>query len=189
MNRLRTSYNKHKSIFLFLFIILIFGIMSGFLLYLKQDTSVRETIVLNIGNVFSHNIFDVKNILIHLGIFLIIIATAFVFLGIPLLLLIIFLEGISIGFIIPIFVSIYKLKAMFTFSFYLIFIKIIYLIILSFLFIFLISFTKNYILYLKTKKLQFFSQLKKMFLLCIISLLNDLTIYFLFNKVLIFLFG
>lgn len=188
MNYIRTSFKKHKSIFLFLFIILIFGIISGTFLYFKQDPNIRETIILNIGNVFNHNIFDLKNIVVHLGTILIIIASAFIFLSLPIIIFAIFFEGISIGFIIPIFISIYKVKSLYAFILFIVFTKIIYLITLAILFIIIITFTKNYIYYFKTKKISFITQLKKMFLLCIITLLNDLFIFFLLNKVLIFLF-
>ena len=184
-----TSYKKFKNLSIFLGIIFIFGIISGILFYLNQDITVKKTILLNMDGIFKTNLFDLKNILVHIGIVLIIIASSFIFLGPLIHIVYLFFEGVSIGFIIPIFFSLYKWKFMYTFGLFFILTKILYLLFLIYLFYLLISFSKEYIYYLKTKKVQFFSNLKKMFFVCIFIIVNDLIIYFLFNKLLIFLLG
>lgn len=189
MNIIRTSFKKHKKILLFLGIIILFAISSGIIFYIKQDIGIKKTIILNLGNLFSHNVFDIKNLFIHLCLSLIIIAASFIFLGIPIIILAIFFEGISIGFLIPIFFSLYKWNFLIPFCLFFISIKLIYIILMIFLFINSCEFTKNYITYLKNKKLAFFSSLKKLFILSGLITINDLCIYFLFNKLLIFLLG
>lgn len=189
MNMIRTSIKKYKKILLFLGIIFLFAIASGMIFYIKQDAGIKKTIILNLGDIFSHNIFEIKNLFIHLCLSLIVIAASFVFLGIPIIILAIFFEGISIGFLIPIFFSLYKWKFLLPFCLFLLLTKLIYIILIAFLFINSCEFTKNYITYLKNKKLIFFSSLKKMFALSGLVIINDLCIYFLFNKLLIFLLG
>lgn len=184
-----TSIKKHKNFISFLSIIFIFGMISGVLFYMNQDINVKKTILLNMENIFKTNIFDIKNLFIHLGVLLIIIATSFLFLSPIILIIYIFFEGISIGFIIPIFFSLYKWKFTYTFGLFFLLTKLIYLLLLMYLFFLLISFLKEYIFYLKTKKIRFFSSLKKMFLICVLIFMNDLFTYFICNKLLIFLLG
>ncbi len=188
MNKSRTSIRKYKNISLFLIIIFVFGLISGALFYYNQDISIRKNIIL-MDKIFNHNIFDVKNVFIHLGIILIIIATSFIFLGSLINIITVFIEGISIGFIIPIFASLYKIKSLLVFSIYFLTIKLLYLLLLGCLFIFTIKFSREYFMYFKSKKNIFFNSLKKMFLVCFLVILNDFMIYFLFNKLLIFIFG
>lgn len=186
---MRTSLQKHKKILFFLLIILLFGIISGILFYLKQEESIKKTIALNMADIFNHNIFSGKNIFIHMGIALIIIAASFLFLGIPAIIIAIFFEGISIGFIIPLFLSIFSWKFIYIFPLYFLFIKLLYLILLSILFLKDIDFTKNYISYLKKKSSSLAYSLKKLFSITLFILINDIFIYFGLNKILIFLLG
>ena len=187
MIKIRTSIKKHKNIFIFLGIIFLFAVISGMLFYFQQDNGVKKTILLNLGDIFSHNVFDIKNLFFHIISILIIIASSFVFLSIPLILILIFFEGISLGFIIPIFFSIYKLNFIFPFLIFFFLIKFIYLILLFFVFIHSCKFTKDYFIYIKSKKISFLIELKKIFALIGLITINDLCIYFLFNKLIIFL--
>lgn len=184
-----TSIKKHKNLFLFLFILFLFGIITGILFYFKQDIGVLKTILINTEDVFKHNVFSLKNIFIHLCISLILIASAFLFLGPPILILVLFFEGIGIGFIIPILFSIYKWKFLFSFTCYFLFIKLFYLFFLFLFFLKLVQFSKDYWRYFKTKKINFVGPLKSTFGLCLLILLNDVITFAINNKVLIFLLG
>jgi len=187
MNLIRTSFKKYKKIFIFLFIIFLFGILSGILFYFKQDVGIRQIIVANLSNIFSNNVFDLKNIIYHLSIYAILFILMFLMLGVPLTLIVIFFEGIACGFIIPILFSIYKVKSIFCLISYFVFIKMIYIILLFWLFIGMLKFFNEYILYFRTKKTLFLNYLKKIIIIGIFIFINDLCIYFVFNKVLIFL--
>lgn len=187
MNLIRTSFKKYRKIFLFLFIILLFGILSGILFYFKQDIGIRQTIIANIGNIFESNVFDMKNIIYHLIIYAILFISIFLLLGVPLTLIAIFFEGIAFGFIIPILFSIYKLKSIFCIVSYFVFVKMIYIILLFILFIIMIKFFSGYISYFKTKKVLFLKSLKNIIVVGFLIIINDLCVYFIFNKVLIFL--
>lgn len=189
MTKIWTSIRQHKNLFLFLGILFIFGVISGLLFYSKQDVGMKKTILISVENVFSHNVFDFKNVFIHLGSAWIIIASSFLFMGPALLMFFVFLEGVGVGFIIPILFSIYRWKFFLNFSIYFLLIKFVYLFFLFYLLSSLISFLKSYISYLKNKKMNFFQPLKKAFLISIFIALNDIVIYFLGNKLLIFLFG
>ncbi len=186
--KIRTSLKKHKNILLFLSILFIFGIITGILFYFKQDIGLKKTILLNIDNVFKHNVFSLKNIFIHICLILIIIASCFLFLGTLILIGILFLEGIGIGFLIPMLFSLYKWKFILHFSLYFILIKMVYILLLFYLFYYLIQFLKNYFYYLKSKKINFLPFLKRAFLIGIFLIMNDLFVYFISNKVLIFIF-
>ena len=189
MNSIRTSIKKHKNLYLFLTIIFIFGILSGILFYFNQDLGMRKTISLNMNNIFSHNVFDLKNTFIHLSICLIIIAASFIFMGEIIHILVLFLEGVSIGFLIPLFFNMFKWRFFYTFGLYFFLTKFIYIFLFFYLGILSFKFIKEYIIYLKTKKIKFFSSLKKMFLTIILLVLNDFLTFFIFNKLLIFLLG
>lgn len=189
MNLVRTSFHKYKKIIVFLFIIFLFGIISGVLFYYKQDAGVRKVIITNLGNVFASHVFDVKNIVYHLSIFAFLFISMFLFLGIPLTLILIFVEGIALGFIIPIVFSIYKIKAIFYFCVYFLLIKSIYLILLCLIFICICKFSGNYFSYFKTKKITFLRDLKRIIILGGFILINDFVVYFGLNKALVFLLG
>ncbi len=189
MDKKRTSLKMYKNIGIFLVIIFLFGIISGILFYYSQDLTLRKNIILNMDKLFTHNVFALKNIFIHLSIILIIIASNFIFLS-PLIFIInLFLEGVSLGFIIPIFFKVYKMKCFYFLGVYFILIKVLYLLLLGCLFIFMMKFYKEYIRFIKMRKIYFFHTLKKMFLIAFLIIVNDIMIYFLFNKLLIFILG
>lgn len=189
MKLARTSFHKHKKIILFLFIIFLFGIISGVLFYYKQDAGVRKVIITNLGNVFGSKVFDIKNIIYHLIFFAFLFISIFLFLGIPLALILIFVEGIALGFIIPIIFYIYKIKAILYFIVYFLFIKLLYLSLLYLIFICICKFSENYFSYFKTNKITFLRDLKRIIILGGFILINDLVVYFGLNKILVFLLG
>ncbi len=189
MKKWRTSLEQHKYLFLFLSILFIFGILSGILFYYKQDLGVQKNILINAQNMFGHNIFTIKNIGIHLGCILLLIAASFLFLAPLIFIFLFFFEGVSLGFVIPIFFSLYKWKAILVFGLYFILVKGIYLILIYYFFVNLILFCQKFKEYFKYKKLNFLTILKKLFILGLFIILNDVLIYFFANKLFIFLFN
>lgn len=184
---MRTS--SSKQILLFLIMILIFGIFTGFLFYSFQNDTTKTTILSNLTNLFSKNVFSINDIFIHLLVYLIILILAFIFLAIPVLTIYIFFEGISIGFVLSIFLNLYKFKSLIYFFGYTVIIKLLFILLLFILFIKLITFTKDYFKHLKNKNTTYINSLKKCFIILAILFINDLFIYFVGNKILILLFG
>ena len=187
MKKHRTSFKKHKNVFIFLGIIFFFGVVSGIIFYLKQEPNVQQSILVNSQDIFSHNVFSIRNILIHLGIIFTVIVTSFLFLSPPLSLCIYFFEGVGVGFIIPILFSVFKWKFFLYFGLYFLFIKFIYLLLLGYVFDSQILFLKEYLQYIKTKKINFFLSLKRMFLFSFFLFLNDLFTFFISNRILLFI--
>ncbi len=189
MKTIWTSFRRYKSLFLFLFILFLFGVVTGILFYFKQDVTVRSVIVESLQGLFQENVFAFKNIFYHAAFLLIVVALLFCFFGLPLQIIFLFFEGISIGFILPIFVSLYKIHSVLYFAAYFLFIKSVYLILLFFLFAKTLHFTKNYIYGLKNKKTVFLQDMKYVLFLLFVLVLNDFVVYFVSNPLLIFLLG
>lgn len=189
MKMVRTSFKKYKSFYIFLSILFLFGLATGILFYFKQEPSLQETILASLQNLFHDNVFSFQNILYHLIFFLLLCALLFCFLGLPFLIVYLFFEGISIGFIFPIFLSLFKINSFLYFFVYFLFIKFIYLFLLFSLFIKCFHFTKNYIYCLKNKNYGFMKDIKYILIFILFLFLNDLFVYFVSNKLLIFLLG
>lgn len=183
------SSKKNKNIYIFIGIIFVFGLITGLLFYFKQDALVRDAIPSSLDGLFTQNIFASKTCFYHFLILILITATVFCFIGLPLLIIYIFFEGISIGFIIPIFFSLYKFNALWCFSLYFIFVKLVYIILLFLLFKKFLSFIKYYVKCLRNKSYDFLTSLKFIFLFIFIILLNDCFVYFVSNKILVLLLG
>lgn len=187
MKALRTSLSKHKSKFLFLFILFVFGLITGLLFYFKQEETLRNEIIVSLNGLFQNNVFPMKNIFYHFVLLILFTLLLFCFLAIPFLVGYLFFEGLSIGFIVPIFLGLFKVRAIGCFFLYFVVIKLVYLLLLFLLFVKSFSFTRNYIMCLKSKSYLFFGNLKYFLFLDILLLLNDLFVYFVGNKILIFL--
>lgn len=189
MKMIWTSFQKHKLIFLFLFIIFLFGSVTGFLFYLKQDITVKETILHSLDNLFSTNVFSFKNIFFHLLILMAIIALSFCFMAVPIMLFYLFFEGISVGFLIPIFFSLYKINGLLYFLLYFVLIKLVFLLLLFFVFLKLFSLMKSYIEGIRKRNYAFMEEMKYVFILVFFVILNDLVVYFGSNPLLSLLLG
>lgn len=187
MRTIWTSLKKHKSLLLFISVLFLFGFITGILFYFKQEASVKESILLSLANLFQNNVFTIKNIFYHFIILIVICATLFCFIGLPILVLYIFFEGITIGFIVPIFFSLFKINAIWYFLLYFFLVKFLFVFFLFMLFVKSIHYLKNYILCLKKKSYAFIKNLKYIVILIFIILINDLFVYFVSNRLLILL--
>ena len=189
MKTMRTSLAKHKTKFLFLFILFVFGLITGLLFYFKQEEGLKLEIVTSLNGLFQNNVFTMKNIFYHFVILLLSSLLLFCFLAIPFLACYVFFEGLSIGFIVPIFLSLFKVKAIGCFFLYFVVVKLFYLLFLFLLFVKSFSFTRSYLTCLKNKSYLFLSHFKYFLFLFILFFLNDLLVYFGGNRILIFLLG
>jgi len=184
-----TSLKKHETLLIFILVIFIFGIITGLLFYFKQDSSLKETIVLSLTNLFKNNVFTIKNIFYHFIILIIIALTLFCFIGLPLLTIYIFFEGITLGFIIPLFFSLFKINAIWYFLVYFILVKFIFIFLLLLLFVKTINYLKTYIICLKKKNYDFIKNFKYIITLIALILINDVFVYFISNRLLILILG
>ncbi len=189
MKTLWTSFKRNKVILLFITIIFLCGVITGFLFYFKQDATIKDSIFLSLTNLFQENVFQYKNIFYHFILLLFLVATLFCFIGVPLLMLYIFVEGISVGFIIPIFFSLFKINAILNFLLYFLLVKLLFLFFLFLLFTKFCRFVSAYISSICRKNYLFMSNLKYIMFLILLILLNDIFIYFVSNPVLTLLLG
>lgn len=189
MKTIWTSLKKHQSLLLFISILFLFGLITGILFYFKQDASTKETIVLSLTNLFQNNVFTIKNIFYHFLILIVVCATLFCFIGLPLLIIYIFFEGITIGFILPIFFSMFKINAIWYFLLYYFLIKFLFVFFLFMFFVKSFNFLKSYIYCIKKKSYAFMKNLKYLVILIFIILINDCFVYFVSNRILILLLG
>lgn len=189
MKTIWTSLKRHKSLLLFIFILFLFGFITGILFYFKQDASVKESISLSLTNLFQNNVFTVKNIFYHFIILIVVCSTLFCFIGLPILIVYIFFEGITIGFILPIFFSLFKINAILNFLLYFFLVKFFFVFLLFMLFVKSIYYLKSYLVCLKKKSYDFIKNLKYIVVLIFMILLNDVFVYFVSNRILILLLG
>ena len=189
MRTIRTSFKKHKSKFLFLFILFVFGIVTGALFYFKQEVTIRNELVDSLEGLFQNNVFTIKNVFYHFLVLLLLCFTMFCFLALPIFAGYIFFEGLSIGFIVPVFISLYKINAIGYFFVYFLFIKLFYILFLFLFFVKIFSFTKTYMDCLRSKSYSFLANFKYILLFVVLILVNDFFVYFVSNRILIFLLG
>lgn len=189
MKTIWTSLKRHKSLLLFIFILFLFGFITGILFYFKQEASVKETITLSLTNLFQNNIFTIKNIFYHFVVLIVICSTLFCFVGFPLLVIYIFFEGITIGFILPIFFALFKINAIGYFLLYFVLVKFLFVFLLFLLFVKAFHYLKKYVYCLKRKSYDFIKNMKYIVVLIFMILINDLFVYFVSNRILILLLG
>lgn len=189
MKKLWTSIMANKSLLLFVGIIFLFGILSGVFFYFQQDATFLKAMTLNLQNLFQTNVFDLKSIFYHFVILAFLIVLLFLFLAGPFCLLVLFLEGVSMGFLIPVFLTLYHLKGIFVFLVYFLLIKSVYLLLLFLLFVQSIRFFKQYIRYFHNKNYSFLKKLKQIVFLVLFVLFNDFLVFFVSNPILIYLFS
>lgn len=185
--KLRTSFKKYEPEIKFILIIMLFGIITGAIFYLKQDDTIKASLTLDAINPFSNNVFNFQNIIMHLVILLFLTLSSFLGIGLIFTIIYIFIEGLAVGFLIPLFLNSYKLSGIWTISVYFIFIKLLFFILLIAFFIFLLKLVKRLLLSLKNRNLNFKSALKNVILIISFIFLNDLIIFFVGNKIVTFI--
>ncbi len=115
-------------IFLVLFIMII-GFIIGFIYYHLQPSDIKNGIITTLN---SYEVFRSNSIIKDLIITSLLLITSFFIIGIPLALFYLFYESLSIGFLISMFISIYKIKGLFYIFLYLIINKLFSLLLIIF---------------------------------------------------------
>lgn len=185
--KIRTSLKKHANEIRFISIIIIFGLITGAIFYLKQSSTVKSSILLNMTDVFSTNVFSGKNIFIHIIILALLILSSFLAVGLIFTIVYIFIESLAIGFLIPLFINSFKLVGIWNFFVYFIFIKLLFLLLLILFFIAILKLTKCFLLDIKNRSSNYKLILKKVIIIFLLIVLNDIFIYFISNKIITFI--
>ncbi len=185
--KLWTSYRRYQDKINFIGIIIIFGLATGIFFYLKQDSMLKASLNLDLIEVFSGKVFSFQNIIYHLIILSIIILSSFILIGLPLLIIYIFCESLALGFLIPLFVSSFKLSSIGVLISYFIFTKLFFYILLIIFFISILKFTKSYLYHFRFKKNSYKKSLKITVIIACLIIINDFLIYFLANPILTFI--
>lgn len=193
MNNLRTSIKLNKKLMVFVISLFLIGIILGIGYYFLQSKGIKLVITNELSNISEIINNSKNNILYHFIILTIIFILGFIVIGTPLILFYLFYEAMSLGFLITIFTVNYEFKGLIFSLLFIIMYKFIYLLILTY-----ISLNS-----LKTSKLILKSFLMKTndtiynliknntlkyLTIIIISLINDIFIYFIGSKILNFLF-
>lgn len=184
MNGLVNYLRKHNTIFLFLGILIIWGVISGVVIGFKYHETMKVTL-----EVFKDNISGLSwsNLLSHFGLFTFLLITSFFIVGILFYLMVLFLEGLNIGFLLTIFLLKFHIKG-FLFAILLFIIKHgIALFGLIFLFFKCLELARSNIgkiIYKKNNDQHLMKYLKNAFYLIIICLVGDILMLFLGSKIL-----
>ncbi len=120
---------KNKKYLIFMLSIVLIGLIVGIIYYISQSIDVKNRIISIISN---YDSFKYNAIFKDLIIMSILLVSSFLVIGIPLALFYLFYEGVSIGFLISIFLASFKIKGLIYLLFFLLVNKC-----LSFLLIFL----------------------------------------------------
>lgn len=187
MNKILNRSKKHiinsKSKYLFLITVILVGIVSGILFILfissKDKSLIKDNITLVIDSISNHkiNYFNTflnsisKNILGLISIYILGISI----IGIPLILLFLFMKGFTLGFSISSFISVYHFKGLFISFLYLIPSDVLLLIVYVLLGLQAINFSIRLFRYLFLKENiilnRYFIRLNKAFLVSLVLVL------------------
>lgn len=187
MNYIKDKLNKNKSLLKMLGFIVILGFIIGFFIYGKLD---NRDMILNLREIDSSLVDNNINfILIHLvSVFSVVCGTAMV-IGIVLVPLCFFIEGLTINYIFLSLFEVFKLKGLIFGLFYVLITKVIYLMLL------VISFKKALNIVREVLKMgnasgeevreRIIRNIKSLVLWMFVVLVNDILVYFLGSKLLV----
>ena len=100
---------KNKKYLIFMLSIVLIGLIVGIIYYISQSIDVKNRIISIISN---YDSFKYNAIFKDLIIMSILLVSSFLVIGIPLALFYLFYEGVSIGFLISIFLASFKIKGL-----------------------------------------------------------------------------
>lgn len=183
--------DRSKIVLKFLGILFVIGIITGIILYLKEDNDTKIIINNELNNLIA-NIKNTNqnNFIMHIITFSILFLLSFTVLGLPIVLFYFYYEGTSIGFLI---ISLIKYSGTNGLLFSLIFLlitKLIYILVLLYFTFYSIMYTKKIIHNIKSDKTVIIhNHLIKIIIIIGVILLNDIFLYFFGNKIVgLFLF-
>ncbi len=181
-------WKKNKKYLIFALVIVLIGLIVGIIYYNMQSSNIKENIIYTLS---SYGSFKYNAILKDLIITSLLLVSSFLIIGLPLSLFYLFYEGLSIGFLISIFLSAFKIKGLIYIVIYLLFNKILTLIIMIFFIKKIIDIARlsiGYIIYKKDSiiKEKIMSSFISSLSYIIILLIINICLYFisipLFNK-------
>lgn len=176
---------SNRSIIKFLVMLFITSILVGIYLYLSKEKLIKESINTELIKMINNlDITRQNNILNHLLIMIVISVLSLTIIGLPVILIYFLYEGVSIGFLLSSFINYSPIKGMLFGTIFIIISKIIYIAILIYLLTNTLKYTKSFLKRLKTAKNELIINQVIKILFCItITLINDIILYFIGNKI------
>lgn len=184
MHRLKYYLQKKKYLFLFLSILIIFGIITGLYLGITNIEFLKEDISYYAMNIKNQ---DYNFLLIHFFLLVISLATSFIGLGVPILCTLIFYEGLTTGFLIGIFSITNGIGGCLFSLIFILITKVIYILLLLFFFLKCLEIARKMIahfIYKKEIPSILVSISKASILLILFIFINDLIVLAIGNKIL-----
>ena len=176
---------SNRSIIKFLLMLFITSILVGIYLYLSKEKLIRESINTELIKMINNlDITRQNNILNHLLIMIVLSVLSLTIIGLPIILIYFLYEGVSIGFLLSSFINYSPIKGMLFGTIFIIISKIIYITILIYLLTNTLKYTKNFLKRLKMAKNELIiNQIIKISFCTTITLINDIILYFIGNKI------
>ena len=176
---------SNRSIIKFLVMLFITSILVGIYLYLSKEKLIKESINTELIKMINNlDITRQNNILNHLLIMIVISVLSLTIIGLPVILIYFLYEGVSIGFLLSSFINYSPIKGMLFGTIFIIISKIIYITILIYLLTNTLKYTKSFLKRLKmTKNELIINQVIKILFCIAITLINDIILYFIGNKI------
>lgn len=176
---------SNRSIIKFLVMLFITSILVGIYLYLSKEKLIKESINTELIKMINNlDITRQNNILNHLLIMIVISVLSLTIIGLPVILIYFLYEGVSIGFLLSSFINYSPIKGMLFGTIFIIISKIIYITILIYLLTNTLKYTKSFLKRLKTTKNELIiNQVIKISFCITITLINDIILYFIGNKI------
>lgn len=176
---------SNRSIIKFLLMLFITSMLVGIYLYLSKEKLIRESINTELIKMINNlDITRQNNILNHLLIMIVLSVLSLTIIGLPIILIYFLYEGVSIGFLLSSFINYSPIKGMLFGTIFIIISKIIYITILIYLLTNTLKYTKNFLKRLKTTKNELIiNQVIKISFCTTITLINDIILYFIGNKI------
>ena len=176
---------SNRSIIKFLLMLFITSILVGIYLYLSKEKLIRESINTELIKMINNlDITRQNNILNHLLIMIVLSVLSLTILVLPIILIYFLYEGVSIGFLLSSFINYSPIKGMLFGTIFIIISKIIYITILIYLLTNTLKYTKNFLKRLKMSKNELIiNQVIKISFCTTITLINDIILYFIGNKI------
>lgn len=197
MKKIRTSIIKNKYLNIFLISLIFIGIIFGIIIFYKQTDGIKNVIGEKIGAISLENYSFFTNFLFSSIIILIIAFFGITIIGDIGIIIYIFYESVSLGFLLISLINSSNFNGFIFFTIYLLLFKIIYYIIIWYITINSIIISKNILFIILNKnnenKEKIESKYKvyifRIFVILTINFINNILIYYISTKILkIFLF-
>ena len=177
---------SHKRMYLYVVTIFVVGLICGLIFTNFLNEASREIVLMNVNeylkNIDFHN---VNTILCHIIIISTLITLSIFIIGLIPLIIFIFYNGFSIGFIIVSLTNIFGIKGFLYAIIYCIITKLLYILLTIVIAVSLIKIIRliiGLILYKKEIRDSIFFIIRKVMILFLILIINDLFLYFLATK-------